>query len=713
MKLGLLKKLNQNGTFEIDIPTLVGVIHGKPKNLELDLPVKDSSVNLKLTRREIFTENFKVTDDSGKTLKVDPGVHYDGIVEGKQNSNVSISFTRKGISGLINDEGRSIDINNISGDTHHLQEVLELPEFDCSTLVPEELTQDDFVIENTTTSDITPMVPEDLNLSNLNTYVTTTSTKTIKCFWECDYDMFQYYNSDTQVLTTWVTALFNSVSAIYAAEGISVTLNEIKIWTSGPSPYRTCCGCTADTYNTGCFVKNYRDYHNLNNISINGDCALLLTTSWPNPQTGGRTSNAYVSALCTTSKYAAHQIYPTLTTPGTPPPQGVVISWGSNTYYSYSNAWNVSAAAHEIGHNFGCHHTFSAAWNCNYTVGSTGTTGSCCIDCCAGSAGCACSGTTCPPSGATIMSYGSLNQFVFGPQPQQRMVNFINSRTCLASLIPPTPTPTSITPTPSPTYLPPTPTPTQNWECSKKYDVYLPFTSSTIINGVSFSRISTGSFYTNSFTIASSTCIKDTDLFNGPTILSSQTATSGSYTLGVSTPLSSIALQFGSLQETDVLTFNVNNGTTSVELCYGCCGTVLSQNQISGTLKCTQIISDIIDGGAINVLVTSTLPFDQITLSISTPNNNTYGKLFKIINFRTSGTVIPLTPSTTSITKTPTPSQTSTPSNTPSNTQTSTSTSTPTGSIGFTPMVTNSPTVTKTPAVTRTPTRTPKKKGRG
>ena len=98
-----------------------------------------------------------------------------------------------------------------------------------------------------------------------------------------------------------------------------------------------------------------------------------------------------------------------------------------------------------------------------------------------------------------------------------------------------------------------------------------------------------------------------------------------------STQLSSITFEFSNLQNADILTFSANSGTTTASLCGGCCGLQYSQNQISGGLQCASIPNG--DGGQVRILVTSSIPFDQINLSIQTPGNNGWVKVFRINNF--------------------------------------------------------------------------------
>ncbi len=728
----IIENINLNETFTTNEEELNRILRERPKKLNIDLPFKDGVINVNLTRRNIYENDFRISNEFGETLYSKLGEHYEGIIVGSQNSTVSLSITSEGFSGSLQDEGLVVDINNISGFTHHCQEVFEETKHDCNTYNIDFPELDNYISPNQEMfNNFEGEIMANINFENLNSYVTMVANKNVRYLLEVDYDIYQYFGNDLQATTNYITALFNSISAIHAAEGVSITMSEIKFWTSGESPYRTyghTIPCTANTSNLDCALKNYRQYYKNNNLTFNGDVRMLLTVGWPNPVGGSaRYSSAYTPGVCSPDFYNClfHQLRPTTVSPGSPPPEGYV-DGGSNlsVYYGNANGWNVIAGAHEIGHTHGCSHTFSSVWNCNYTIGSTNVAGTCCLDCCSGLANCACVGGTtiqnptngtCIASGATIMSYNT-RQPIFGPQPQQKMVNTINAALCLQNFTTPTPTPTptrtSTTPTPTPTRNTPTPTKTSNWDCAASFNINIPNTTSVTISGVTFVKSVSQVMSTQSFAIIPSSCIGSSNI-SGVNILTSLTDTSGNYTMSSSTLLTSIALSFGALQATDVITFSANNGTTFVGICQGCCGQNGAANQIVGTTLCSQLGN--VDGGAFRVIVNSTEPFNQLNVKISSPLNNGWGKFLKINNFRTLGTSITPTKTPTR-TATPTVTKTAnfvdvTPTSTPTVTLTKTLTSTPTRTLTPTRTSTQTPTVSKTSNLivespTSTPTRT-------
>ena len=92
------------------------------------------------------------------------------------------------------------------------------------------------------------------------------------------------------------------------------------------------------------------------------------------------------------------------------------------------------AMTHEMGHSLGSPHTHACAWNGNSTA----------IDGCGPSAGYSegCDAPL-PTNGGTIMSYCHLVPSVkidflngFGPQPAALIRNTVNSKGCLAQIVP-------------------------------------------------------------------------------------------------------------------------------------------------------------------------------------------------------------------------------------------------------------------------------------
>lgn len=350
----------------------------KPEALEMDFPFEGKNITVELVKNNFFTHDFKVNTDKGY-INYTPGVYYQGIVKGDNESLVAISFFKDDIIGVtsIKNIGNIVIGKSKNADefvSYNDQKLKGENPFSCSA---------DELVEN-----------QKLTAPSFDPK-TMTAKKTDNCvriYYEAGYGPYTQNGSNVTTTTNWVTSMHNNISTLYANDGITVALSEVMVWT------------TTDPYSGT--PSNILNQFRTTRTSFNGDVAQLLR----NPAT---TSIAWVNALCSTYKYSY---------------SGVNFSYANVPTYS----WNIEAMTHEIGHNLGSPHTHACNWNGDNTA----------IDGCGPASGNneGCNGPLPTGTGGTIMSYCHLVSSVginfangFGPQPGALIRATVNSKGCLGT----------------------------------------------------------------------------------------------------------------------------------------------------------------------------------------------------------------------------------------------------------------------------------------
>jgi hypothetical protein len=352
----------------------------RPEALEMTFPFEGKTITLELVKNNFFAQNFKVNTNKGYT-DYTPGVYYQGIVKGDNESIVAISFFNDDVMGVTS----IADVGNIvigkaknSEDfvSYNDQKLKGANPFSCGT---------DELLENQRAT------PPSFDPKTM------TAKKTDNCvriYFEVGYGPYTQNNSSVSKTVNWVSSMHNNISTLYSNDGITVALSEVFVWTT-TDPFS---GTPSEILNQFRTTRT----------TFNGDVAQLLR----NPAT---TSIAYVNALCGTYKYSY---------------SGVNFDYSSVPTYS----WNIEAMTHEIGHNLGSPHTHDCVWNGDNTR----------IDGCGPASGNPGNGTCAagplPSGGGTIMSYCHLVSSVginftkgFGPQPGALIRSTINASACLGS----------------------------------------------------------------------------------------------------------------------------------------------------------------------------------------------------------------------------------------------------------------------------------------
>ncbi|MEO8086448.1 MAG: zinc-dependent metalloprotease family protein, partial [Bacteroidota bacterium] len=361
----------------------------KPEFISLPIPVDNGarSLNLLLYKVDISPNGFTLMSSDGQPhLKDNSIVHYRGIIDNNPRSVVSFTFSDDETMGLVCTENGNYVIGKLAqspNDNYIIyndRDMLARNNFTCGTLP----------VFPTNQSQYSP------NGGGGNTVQT---TKCVNWYWETDYDIFVDKGSVANV-NTYMQAVFNQDAALYANDGITITLQTLYVWS------------TTDPYTgpgTGDYLNQFGNYR----TSFAGDLAHLIGYN-------GGGGIAWVGGLCY-GMPSGRQAY-------------------SAIYGTYSNvpafSWTIECISHEEGHVLGSNHTHDCVWNGNNTA----------IDGCGPAAGYpgSSNGGNCVagpiPTMGTIMSYCHLSpnpgidlSLGFGIQPKTLIINAVNGASCLSA----------------------------------------------------------------------------------------------------------------------------------------------------------------------------------------------------------------------------------------------------------------------------------------
>jgi hypothetical protein len=345
--------------------------------IALSLPLANGALlDLQLYRKSPLTEDYQVMfSDGQKSVVESEALFYRGVVKDVDGSLVALSIFDDEVRAVISAGDAHYVLGKIKGATDgaHLiyrSDLLEGQEpFSCEAIE----SHDDMDMELPSSTEIEA------------------SAKTEKCVRlrvEVNSDLTANLGGHSAAMN-YTMGLFNEVTTLFDNDDISVAVSEIFIWVDS-SPYS---GSVAAMLGQ------------VSNTSPNADLTALLAN-------GGGGGIAYLSSVCSSTFGKSVS--------------GVYSSYSSVPTYS----WDVMVCTHEIGHNISSPHTHACSWNGNNTP----------LDGCGIEAGYSegsCGTAPVPADGGTIMSYCHLrpvginfNQG-FGAQPRTRIINYINSKTCL------------------------------------------------------------------------------------------------------------------------------------------------------------------------------------------------------------------------------------------------------------------------------------------
>jgi Metallo-peptidase family M12/Secretion system C-terminal sorting domain/CUB domain len=380
----------KNATFaHLDTALAKQITHTAPRFIELAIPYNGATVTLQLYKAEIFAQGFHADTDNQKGFTYNPGAYYRGIIKGDEASLASFSFFDGEIKGTIS----SGQLDNLV--VAHLPQEREMSSYiiysDGDLTIPQ-----DFACGSLPNGTLQPVTRR-----NAATPADAAHCATI--YYEIDNDIFIQNNSSQQATGNWLTALFNNVQTLYDNDGITISLKSFMVWT------------TQDPYSGADSVDYLAEFFSrYTNQDFDGDVGQLLGSD-----PGSLGGVAVLGGLCSAEN--GNVSYIDLDD----------ISFQPVPLFS----WAIKSVSHELGHLFGSAHTHDCAWNGNDTP----------IDSCGLVAGfpgegtCAFADPLMPPEGGTIMSYCHLTPVGtnlangFGPQPAQRILDFINASPCVGT----------------------------------------------------------------------------------------------------------------------------------------------------------------------------------------------------------------------------------------------------------------------------------------
>lgn len=382
------KVLNKATFAKIRTADVNDIVAKQHETIEVSIPYMGSDVTVELYKVDLFNEAFHIDTDKAKNIDYQKGVYYRGIVKNDANSVVALSFFNNELSGIISSEGLG---NLVIGKRQKQGNVTEYVIYSDA--------------EMKVLSDFNCGMKEDVNESHdhenesANTDRTALSTRCVTVYFEIDYDLFLANDSNTTTTGNWMTSVFNNVSTLYANDGITVSLRSTFIWTED-DPYE------------GDSSGDYLYQFNAVRPVFDGDVGQLLGID-----PGGLGGVAVtIDGLCSASNFSYSDV-----------------NFSFSTVPTFS--WTVEVITHELGHLLGSQHTHACAWNDNNTS----------IDGCGTQAGysegsCAIGPIPSSTVKGTIMSYCHLISGVginfangFGPQPAARILNAVDTSSCLST----------------------------------------------------------------------------------------------------------------------------------------------------------------------------------------------------------------------------------------------------------------------------------------
>ncbi len=357
---------------------LLRFLKDKPELVVLSFPYSGDTLTVELCRYQMTTADFVLSTSGGENISYEPGIYYRGIIKDDPGSVAAFSFFAGRVMGVASpSSGGSI----VLGQTKETSQTVVYDDRLLTSINPFVCRSDELPQMNGTAAAYDPRTMGDSSGKM--------ATKCVRMYYELGYNTYLNNGSDIYATADWLTGIHNNIATLFYNDGISISLNEIKVWNS-PDPY------------TGDYGKNLSDF-SVNRQVFNGDLAHFVNF----PAT---TSVAYVNSLCTTYRHAY---------------SGVDQIYADVPAYS----WTIGAMTHEMGHSFGSPHTHACAWNGTNTA----------IDGCGPAVGYneGCNGPI--PTSGTIMSYCHLLPIGvnlangFGPQPAALMRNTINSKGCITT----------------------------------------------------------------------------------------------------------------------------------------------------------------------------------------------------------------------------------------------------------------------------------------
>ncbi|MDQ3021332.1 MAG: M12 family metallo-peptidase [Bacteroidota bacterium] len=308
----------------------------KQENILFSIPFSDKeNLVLELTQSFPTAEDFSIVSKSGKnTERYINGLHYKGIIKGKENSIASVSIFRDFVMGVISDETGNYVLGSVKDqDDNYSDRYIFYNDMDIEVINKFKCRVDDYEKNLIRSMNAVQKKINDDQQDN-------PARLPVKIYFEADYQMYLDAASNQQNVANFISGFFNSIMTIYQNEGLPVVISQIGIWDE-PDPYIN----IHDSY------QILQRFGQLNQDNFQGNVAHLISTR--NENLGGI---AYIRVLC--GQYNENDLSGRFSFSNIEP--------GYNIYPTYS--WTVNVVAHEMGHSFGSRHTHACVWPIDGTI---------------------------------------------------------------------------------------------------------------------------------------------------------------------------------------------------------------------------------------------------------------------------------------------------------------------------------------------------------
>jgi Metallo-peptidase family M12/S-layer homology domain len=393
---------------DFDVRAHAALRDGAAKVVEIDaFPIAPGeTARLRLSRFEVAAPDAKMTlrGKDGETTQPLPRIqHFRGTVEGEPESSVYVGVSSDMVVAWVHSSRGHAYVGPDEAKSGYVVRTADSPLNAAATAAPWNCAQES--------------LPQHLALSAPSSASPAAATPEVAGFRqamvdvETDNQLYLFFGSDQNALTTYVLTLYGADDVIYDRDvAMHLTVQDIHIWTV-PDPY--------SGGDTGTQLLQLGDWWHVNKPLASNPRTLVHYLSG-HPVTGGV---GWVGVLCIAD-------FPT-------GPSGT--DWGgayslTQVFGTYPlQLWDQDATSHEMGHNTGSIHT-----HCMGPPAYPDWTD----ECYNAESGCYAGPVTCPSPGAgTIMSYCHLPpcgwQYVslqFHPRCiNDFMLPEINGASCLAS----------------------------------------------------------------------------------------------------------------------------------------------------------------------------------------------------------------------------------------------------------------------------------------
>lgn len=380
--------------------------------ISLNLPSGNGAKHeFTLSSFNILDEGFKVyergADGQKKQVQIEAGKFYRGIVSNDDNSLAAFTFNQDEVAAVFStpDNGNYNLVLNYANPGVNKDNYLLFREADIKATRK---------YACGVTDEMNKIKKDNQTTASKGTY---NSCHKLRVSMHGDYKLYQKRGSSVTNSVTYLTNLFNVISALYNNEGINAVMSEAVV-NNAPDGY---------TYGGSDEVLlKFGDVLHTTG-SFNGDIAHMVSGYSQNgfSPLGGL---AWLDVLCTTATSFPDGSGGTMWVgPFSMANDDIMSNIPQVPVFS----WDVEASTHEMGHNIGSPHTQDCSW-----------TGGPIDNCVAVENGPCSAGPNPAASGGTIMSYCHLTSyginfaFGFGPLPGALIREKIADQPCLTAFQP-------------------------------------------------------------------------------------------------------------------------------------------------------------------------------------------------------------------------------------------------------------------------------------